>query len=158
MEFEKREDKKLKFEGLKWLRLKQRCAFIATEVGAHSADILGINEKRMVELEVKITLSDLKNDFKKHKHYVYRKEDYSSWQLQWVPTHFYYLVPKELVAQAKQFLDTYKCEKYGIIQAEDMTVIKRAAWLHKREINSHVKFVVALRMGSELLRFHEAWI
>lgn len=68
MKLEKSDALKLKYEALRWLRLEQRCAFIATEVGAFSADALD------------------------------------------------------------------------------------------REPSSRAKFVTALRMGSELIRFHEAWL
>ena len=159
MKFEKRKDRIIKSQALHWLRLKQRCAFIATEVGDFQADVLGINEAKMIEIEVKISKSDLLNDIKKYKHQNYNGTQYGSqWQKRWIPTHFYYAVPSELIQDCKEYLEKHKLDKYGIINTAVFSVEKRAQWLHKNEPDSKAKFILALRMGSELLRFHEAWL
>lgn len=162
MKIQKSEAKRIKYEALWWLRFEQRCAFIATEVGMHSADVLGVNEKKLVEVEVKTNLADLKKDFSKPKHYSYTRSLGFSHQQQWVPTHFYYALPPDLISSAAKLLVTHGCQRYGIINTEGperkLQVIKKADWLHKEPPNSHVKFVIGLRMGSELIRFHEAWI
>jgi hypothetical protein len=152
---------KAKFEALKWLRLDQRCMFIATEVGGYSADVLGINEKKMIEVEVKVTFEDFKNDFKKHKHHTYSGKYGTEWEKQWIPTHFYFAVPEGLVEKVKAHLDSDRGERtkdYGIIDSSTWKVVKRAKWLHKNPPNNRVKCTTALRMGSELIRFHEAWL
>lgn len=156
MIFEKQISRKMKYQALYWLRIDQRCAFIATEAGEFSADCIGINEKKVVEVEIKISAEDLKNDFKKPKHHYYRGDSHYSLNNPWIPTHFYFAVPAELVDVAQEQLKKHKCEEYGIINADGWIVVRRAKWLHKREPNSKVKFVLALRMGSELIRFHEA--
>lgn len=165
MKFQKRKDREAKYKILFWLRMKMRCAFIATECGSHSADCLGINEKRMIECEVKISMEDFKADSRKHKHDIYNhSNDYFTWQSQWIPNQFYYAVPTAMVEEVKAHLKSFeKSErkvfaKYGVIDFEKMQVEKRAGWLHQRDPNVHVKFVVALRMGSELIKFHEAWL
>jgi hypothetical protein len=156
----------MKFHALRWLRIDQRCMFIATEVGGYSADVLGINEKKMVEIEVKVTMADFKNDFKKSKHLQYTTYDPATghdyaWYKQWVPTHFYFAVPAAMVEEVKAYLETAKAPRakdYGVISAEDWTVVKRAKWLHKNPPGNRAKATCALRMGSELIRFHEAWV
>jgi hypothetical protein len=156
----------MKFDALRWLRIDQRCMFIATEVGSYSADVIGINEKKMVEIEIKISMQDFKNDFKKSKHLQYTTYEPDggmnyAWYKAWVPTHFYFAVPKIMVDDVKAYLETAKAPRakdYGIIQAEDWSVIKRAKWIHKNPPNSRAKATCALRMGSELIRFHEAWV
>jgi hypothetical protein len=158
MKLEQSASRKLKYRALYWLRVEQRCPFIATEVGPFAADVLGINEKKIVEVEVKVSLADLKADFRKQKHLGYRPEAVYKWDQQWIPNQFYFAVPAELVEKAK-----FECEErgfgaYGVISLDGFTVIKRAKKLHDREPTSQVKFRTALRMGSELLRFHEAWI
>lgn len=159
MKFEKREDRKIKYQALYWLRIKQRCAFIATEVGGWQADVLGVNEKKMIEVEVKISKSDLLDDIKKYKHKHYSEQNCGTqWERRWIPTHFYYAVPLGLVDVCREYLQKHKLESYGIISSDDWSVVKRAKWLHEREPDSHAKFTLALRMGSELLRFHEAWV
>jgi hypothetical protein len=158
MKFIKKEALKIKYDALYWLRIKQRCAFIATECGNFSADVLGINEKKIIEIEVKTNLADFKNDFKKPKHQIYNGTYGLEWNQQWIPTHFYYMMPEEFIEDARKILEEKGYKRYGIINSKDLSVIKRAGKLHDREPNSHVKFIVALRMGSELLRFHEAWL
>lgn len=159
MKFEKREDRVLKYKALHWLRIKQRCAFIATEVGGWSADCLGINEKKMIEVEVKINKKDLFVDIQKPKHRHYMDNFYGTqWERQWIPNHFYYAVPDRLVEDCKAYLEEHKLKMYGILSAEEWRVVKRADWLHRRDPESRAKFKLALRMGSELLRFHEAWV
>lgn len=162
MILEKSESRKTKYKALLWLRIDQRCAFIASEAGGYSADVLGINEKRMVEVEVKTNLEDVKNDFRKHKHHCYFKTgddtiDFTR-EDRWIPNQFYFAVPGYLVESTKAMIDKKGYTPYGIIDATDWKVIKRAGWLHKRPPGSDVKFILALRMGSELLRFHEAML
>jgi hypothetical protein len=153
----------MKYEALKWLRLQQRCMFIATEVGAYNSDVLGINEKKMIEVEIKISIQDFKNDFKKYKHNLY-SGTYGDSSNQWIPTHFYFAVTEELVEPVKEFLEEVsvmrfpRANQYGVISLKDWTVVKRAGWLHKNPPSNRVKCTTALRMGSELIRFHEAWL
>lgn len=162
MKIEKSEALRIKYQALLWLRIEQRCMFIATEAGAYSADVIGINEEKMVEVEAKVTFEDFKNDFKKHKHYVYAGRYGTDYEGQWVPTHFYFAVPQRLVDQVKAYLEDEKhgarAKDYGVISLEDWKVVKRAKWLHKNKPNNRVKCTIALRMGSELIRFHEAWL
>lgn len=160
MKFESSQSHKIKGKCLTWLRLQQRCAFIATEVGAFSADVLGVSEKKMIEIEVKISMGDLRADFQKYKHNLYNGLQYgSSWDVKWQPSHFYYCVPFEMLEPAKEFISKHKLgSKYGIICADDMGVYRNPKRLHERESASSVKFSMALRMGSELIRFYEEWV
>jgi hypothetical protein len=151
----------MKYDALFWLRMKMRCMLIATEVGGYSADVLGVNEERMIEIEIKTTFQDFKNDFKKYKHSVYTNYFGVDHTTQWVPNHFYYAVPSDLVEKVANHLgcvDRQNVDLYGIICSDNWMVHKRAKWLHKDKPNSRVKGTVALRMGSELVRFHEAWL
>jgi len=161
MNLEKALSRQIKYKALLWLRIDQRCAFIASEVGGYNSDCLGVNEKKMIEIEVKTSMEDLKRDFSKHKHHNYWKT--TDWSLppsenRWVPTHFYFAVPAVMLDEAKSYIIRKGFEPYGLIDADTWTVIKRAQWLHKRPPASEVKFIIALRMGSELLRFHEAML
>lgn len=159
MIFEKSESRKLKCAALHWLRLDQRCVFIATEAGGYCSDVIGINEKKFIEIEIKISKEDLRADFKKHKHHEYLgRPTYGIKPStgRWIPNQFYFAVPKDLVEFACQQSDERSGSQYGVISADDFKVVKRAKWLHKRLPDSAVKHSIALRMGSELLRFHEA--
>lgn len=162
MKLEKLPARKAKAKIFYWLRLDQRCAFIATECGGWSADVLGVNEKKLIEVEIKVSKSDLLGDHRKHKHAYYNKKmsayGFSEYEHRWYPTHFYYAVPEKLVETCREFLEKNGFVNYGIIDVDAMKVIKRAGWLHKNEPSNHVKYSIGLRMCSELLRFHEAWI
>ncbi len=158
---------RFKYQALVWLRIVQRCAFVATEAGGYNSDVIGatVNSKKLIEIEVKVSLVDLKNDFNKYKHHAYFKhgEDQTTGDA-WSPTHFYFMVPTELVEPAKALLLQKTATKpqffkhYGIIDGDKNEVVKRAEWIHKRPVIPRVHHTIALRMGSELLRLHEAWL
>ena len=61
-----------------YFRFKRQVKYIASEVGLFSADILFINKKFIHEIEVKVSWSDFRNDFKKFKHEYFLKDDVSS--------------------------------------------------------------------------------
>lgn len=155
---EKSETRKIKHKCLVWLRLDKRCPFIATEAGAFNADALGCNEKDLIEIEVKISVEDLKADLRKEKHRTYNDPNVLSHRREWWPTHFYYAVTPDLVEKAQEILERNQLNNYGLINGETFQVIKPAKRLHKKQPCDSVKFKLALRMGSELIRFHEAWI
>lgn len=162
MKWEKSDARKMKCQALWWLRIRQRCAFIATEAGGYNSDVLGVNEKRMYEIEVKTNELDIRNDFKKWKHQQYFNArdgggDYTSTN-RWVPNRFYFCVPNSLVGFTEKMIEEKGYKPYGIISSEEFVVVRRAMDLHKREPQTQVKFILALRMGSELLRFHEAML
>ena len=87
-------------------RYQRQCPVIALEVDSqvHSwmgepADILVVNnERQLLEIEVKVTLSDLKRDAKKRKHETFRNG-------RSVTTHFYFAVPREIANKAKPICD-----------------------------------------------------
>ena len=104
----------LKAEGLAWLRYVKRADSIATEIGPYSADILGVNSSYSIEVEVKCTLADLKNDFKKTKHILYQGNAPGTF----VPNFFYVMVPVDLEEKALVVLDE-KGPKYGLLVFEE---------------------------------------
>jgi hypothetical protein len=147
--------RKLKYAALFWLRIDQRCPFIATEVGEFLADCIGINAKKMIEIEVKVSLADLKKDATKPKHYFYRK----GYDGNWIPNYFYYAVPPDLVEAAKAEVEAKHDNLYGVMAVDQScSVVKRSARLREAVPSDKAKMTCALRMGSELIRFHEAWV
>jgi hypothetical protein len=159
MDISKSETRKIKHRALCWLRLKKKCPFIATEVGGFNADVVGVTEKDLVEIEVKVSIEDLKADLRKEKHRYYNNETtFISHSAPWIPTHMYYAVSADLVDKTVELFEQRKLVNYGIINGENFQVVKNAKRLHKKQPCQSVKFKIALRMGSELIRFHEAWI
>lgn len=89
-----------------YFRYQRQCPIIAFEVDSqvHSwmgepADILVVNNDRhLLEVEVKISLTDLRHDAKKRKH--------ESFRLRHTPTtYFYFAVPREIANKAKPICD-----------------------------------------------------
>jgi hypothetical protein len=124
----------------------------STEVSEWHADILMVDPREdLVEFEVKVSLADLKEDFKKRKHEAYRKYTGKSGL---VPNRLYYAVPKEMAARAREILKPYPA--YGIVTVEEGTraveVVKGAGLIHEfHKATPMAKRKILLRMGSELI-------
>lgn len=109
-----------------WLRYDRHCALIAFERGLHwqiKPDVIGITDERfMIEIEVKVSIADLRRDFKKMRWTKYHHGHY--------PRLFYYAVPRDLVEKARPIIP----DRAGLMApAEDtrygshrMRVVKRA--------------------------------
>ena len=84
---------KIKAGLFNYFRTKKQFDCCATECGDFSADFLAVNKNNeLIEIEVKISISDLKADFKKKKHEYYKNENKD-----FTPKYFYYCVPEYLV-------------------------------------------------------------
>jgi hypothetical protein len=96
-------------EALAWLRYGKRMPIICTEAGKWNADVLGMNSKICIEVEIKHSISDLRADFrnKAHKHFLYKQatpKDGSGWSAS-VPNFFYFLTPAELRDKALEIIN-----------------------------------------------------
>jgi hypothetical protein len=124
----------------------------STEASEWHADILMVDPREyLVEFEVKVSIADLKEDFKKRKHEAYRKYRGKSGL---VPNRLYYSVPKEMGARAREILGPYPA--YGIVTVEEGTraveVVKSAGLIHEfHKATPKAKRIILLRMGSELI-------
>jgi hypothetical protein len=59
-----------------WLRFKNQYEMIATECGSNNADILAVKKDKVMEIEIKTSISDFKADFRnKDKHSYYSNAD-----------------------------------------------------------------------------------
>lgn len=150
----------LKTEALCWLRYGKKCSIVCTEVaGSFSADVLGVSDTMSIEVEVKVSKSDLRRDFtaKAAKHAYYQLG------LAQAPSYFYFLVPEALVADTEALL-AEKAPAYGIavyhgsteLAGRNVSVHKRPGRLNK-EPPSHRMIQTALaRCSSELCGLHLA--
>ena len=103
----------LKTEILKLYRFKRQYYICATEVntGIEIADILCMDDKEIIEIEIKITWKDFLADFRKSKHlaikphlkYIYLKAN-----------RFYFCVPSEIDEKCMNYLKDKNYE-YGLI-------------------------------------------
>lgn len=147
----------LKTEALCWLRFGKKMLLVCTEGGSWSADVLGLADDHSVEIEVKVSKSDLKREFltKAHKHYVYNLAEHGVGRQ--VPNYFYFYVPPELETDALKIIEA-ECPKAGLavydptinLDGRKTRVTRRATKLHDRAPSQHFKNTVLRRMGSEL--------
>lgn len=101
------------------------------------ADVLAITDKDIIEVEIKISKSDLwHGEAKKNKHNYYKNEN-PSWFDRYHANKFYVCVPKNLLEEAKKWVEATN-KKYGVIEYDDdvatansIFIAKSAATLHE---------------------------
>ena len=157
---EKITSKHIKAALLANFRFVKQYPIIATEAGAYQADVIALNPliNKYIEVEVKISKSDLLNDLKKLKHHYYKIN-----QGDFIPHQFYYCVPAELVDTA---LEMIKDLPYGLIKHRGLkyhrncrmtekavVIIKRAKKLHDGKIQDDVRVTIEHRMASQLAQY-----
>lgn len=147
----------IKTKVMHYLRIKRNYSLIATEAGRkkrNHADILASNFKEIVEVEVKISKSDLKADFDKNKHARYKNP-----LTQYTPNKYYFAVPTELVEAA---LTMTADTGYGVMEVSNkplkgpskesfVTIIKSADLLKERYCKK-LEHEILMRLSSEVLR------
>jgi hypothetical protein len=133
-------------------RFNERWILFSTEASQWHADILMVDPSdNLVEFEVKVSLSDLRADFKKRKHAFYRTYKGKSGM---VPNRLYFVVPKSIASNAKKILQSFPA--YGVIAVSELDksveVLKTAGWIHKfHKVTDKARRTIILRMGSELI-------
>lgn len=148
----------LTVEALCWLRFGKKMPYVATEAGGWNADVLAATDKFVVEVEVKVSKTDLKRDFtsKRSKHFLYANAD--GQPSRHVPNYFYFMVPKDIDDVALEVLEK-EAPKAGLLSFDPSsreldgrktTVIRRPTKLHNREPTPAFLKVLLNRMGSEL--------
>jgi hypothetical protein len=157
----------LKVEALAWLRFTKKMLYVATEAGSWASDILGCDNDISVEVEVKVSASDLRREFsdKAHKHSYYRNSSVSGGS---APNYFYLYVPESLAEVATKLLEKYQpCA--GLIVYDDdgegskyqdgkkSKVVRKPKKLHQKRPTESLKRQLLLRMGSELVGRYVAW-
>lgn len=147
--------KELKAKLLHYYRFRRRYKYIATEAGVWNSDVLVSDENEIIEIEVKISLSDYLKDFSKNKHNVYKAP--SKYYKTFLPNKFYFCVPENLAAE---ILPLLKDSKYGLLVCLEGKITKKGSFIKcvkKAEnisdsISKKLLHALQLRMGSELIR------
>lgn len=158
----------LKTEVLAWLRYLRKCEIVCTEAGRYSADVWGMTATRLIEVETKVSISDLRADFRKEKHGLYNRYAAEPQGLGGcIPNAFYFCLPADLVDKAQEFLKTVELpvvRKYGIIAIADTrqllgrnaAAVVKAGRIHGEPPQDWVRETGLLRMASELCGVREA--
>lgn len=168
----------LKTLALSWLRFERQFNLICTEDPFRNADSIGTDTsnqcRKMVEIETKISIADLKADLNKRvKHErmgklhrkepitdMWRKDDPDHTQF---PSQFYFLVPdtlkekalevvNELYLHAGLMIANVSESNDGQYRKGTLVVIKRAPVLHKLLIGKEIKNYFANRCASEICK------
>ena len=125
------------------------------------ADILVDTEKTFLEIEVKLSKSDLNQEKHKKKHSVF-KEEHKFYKKESGTNYFYICVPIKLKEHAEKWINKIN-PKYGLILycsnpktgiykplwQDCISIIKKASKLHKG-YNKNLKKKIAKRLSSSL--------
>lgn len=150
-------------EALCWLRYVRRYPLVCTETGSPwFSDVVGVTETMFVEIEVKVSRSDLLAEFrnKETKHFcydnVFKSIDHQS-RGPGVPNYFFVLVPKALEKDALEILGEKAAwagvlvhDDLGFIDGRNIRVAKRAKKLHDKPPSPRTLLNVQQRASSEL--------
>jgi len=143
----------LKTEILKEYRIKKQYYICATEVniGINIADVLLMNDKEVIEIEIKNNWNDFKADFRKDKHKFIK--DYFFLKA----NRFYFCIPYQLKEKCLNYLDDNDYP-YGLIiyngKLRQIRKCKRLKELNNREIE-YIKKQIIRRATSELIQLRE---
>lgn len=150
-------------------RFSRGAYLVSTECGNYSSDVLAVDKDgTFTEIEVKVSLTDFKADFKKPKHKIFEhattlKEMAWDKKFAFVPHQFYFAVPESLVPEVLPLL---MGKPYGVISVPDikfvpsmnwiqrmkyLKVVKRASEMRKHKITEQERKVIIARMSSEMI-------
>ena len=129
-----------------YFRYKRQCPVIVFERGLSYMDIPDVlilsQDRRLIEVEVKVSVSDFRNDAKKRKHNPY-------WQSHFFPRkQKYYCVPQTMADKIKDLVP----QDWGLMQMWETTVIDV---LKKAPINKDASRL-AIRQVEEMVRHQTA--
>lgn len=149
----------IKNELMKHYRFERQFPYVATECIKYS-DVNALNDRCLVEIEVKVSLSDLKKEFttsgnKHNKHFVVYCNPMSRPHAI-IPNYYYICVPDFLVHQAVEIV---KCinKKYGVLVCKKhgntykIECALKAKALHTNKPSPRTYNLVAKRITSELI-------
>ena len=151
----------LKDAGFSWLRFEKQMVYVATECGQWNSDLLAADEERVIELEIKVSVSDLRAEFKKPKHAHYSSDESlrpKGWKRhRWsVPNLFLFLVPASLAPEADAMCEANN-PNYGVLSydweapvGERVRSFRKAQRLHSDPPDKEVYRTIAKRMASDL--------
>lgn len=157
----------LKAELMKYFRYEKGMVFVCSE-GINCSDINAINDKCLVEVEVKISKADFRREFeaatlnngnywkeKKHQFYAHPEQAFSSYK---IPNKYYFCVPDEMAAWAMEYLKD-KNPKYGLLiydvnitgKTSKIRLSKGARQLQKEPPSQDVWRQIGMRVTSEMI-------
>lgn len=157
IKFPIRTSDKIKCCLMKFLRIEKQFDCVCTE-GVRNADISAIKAQKLIEVEIKISKSDFKNELKhkKTKHDIYKNITNGNAEWMKVPNKFYFCVTKEMEEWALKEIDKIDI-RYGLMVWQDngdcgsVYIRRKAMHLHTTKINNFMLIDFCKRMTSELM-------
>lgn len=150
-------------------RFSRGAYLVSTECGNYSSDVMAVEKDGTItEIEVKVSLTDFKADFKKDKHKIFEhastlKESAWDKKFMFVPHYFYFAIPESLVTDVLPLL---MGKPYGVISVPDiefkpslhwvqnnkyLKVVKRPSALRLHKITEQERKIIISRMSSEMI-------
>ncbi len=150
----------LHVEAMAWLRFGKRMSFVCSEVGPFNADVMGADDKQLIEVEVKKSRADFRKDFDKVRKHSYYKNPPPGRAL-WVPNRFYYIVHSKLKDAGLEILAEHESPAGLLVvnrpisgvyigAGRRVTVWKQAKQIHDRVPSPGIIKDIGRRMSSEL--------
>ncbi len=137
---------------------KRQYYICATEVdtGIEIADVLLMNDKEIIEIEIKLTWPDFLADFKKPKHIIPPNKSHLKY-IYLKANRFYFCVPSPLKEKCVNYLNENHYEYGLIVSNEYITQIKRCKRLKELDFNEQesIKKQIIRRATSELIKLRE---
>ncbi len=147
----------IKYAVMQYFRFKRQW-LCATE--CLNKDVIAINKKEVIEVEIKISKSDLWNgEAKKWIHNRYNNpENFNKWML---PNRYYICIPDYLLEEAKKWIKKIN-NKYGILlyqqnEFNKIHTIKTAKTIHKN-INPNFSDCIMKRVCSENINWMKKFL
>lgn len=144
----------IKLDLMKFLRFQKQYDCVCSE-GVNNADISAIKNQKLIEIEIKISKSDFKNELK---HKSWKHDKYKDLQAlkntDWmrIPNKFFFCVPQEMEEWVLKEIENINF-KYGlIVWQEGFVYIRRQALhIHNDKLNNFVLIEFCKRITSELI-------
>lgn len=169
----------MKTKLLEYFRFKRRFPFCCTE-GIRQADVNACSEDKLIEVEVKISKSDLKREFSKNSGYekTSKHDDYlnqvlvketindgmmcSNISYSISPNLFYLAIPDDLIKAAEDEIERVN-PKYGIIIVysggglfgDNIRIYRQAKPLHKNKPDNKTIKAICQRCTNELITLRQ---
>ena len=150
----------IKLSLLAYYRYVNKFIYVCTEA-INYADVIALKKDKLVEIEVKVSKSDLKADFHKPKHRLYlnAETNIKTKPTRIIPNEFYFCTTRQLQEDALQLIKEYNnnyglmiCDNIGFI-GDNIKVIKKAKPLHNQIPKPTYFEAVAKRMSNMIINF-----
>jgi len=143
---------------LSYYKFKIGAKLVATEVATNhgTADVLVLTKSMKVyEIEIKISISDLKNELKKND----KNTEYRKWKYNYPsPNKYYFCVPSSMLEYTVEFASKLN-NKYGVIEYRPtkyymnrFRIIKKASFLHILNDTGKYENAIIQRIDNDLCR------